>query len=191
MPRKSKDARTQAQQELTKLARRANDRIRALKKADINSPAYNKAKQFLRNTQTNRVQFAVKNKTLTEGQVSMELQAVKEFLNSKTSTVSGYKKVQANKISVMKKKGFKTDEESKTALNFFKTKLYEKLRDNSLSSEQILDLAVNFKNLTSYEDIEEMSNLERDMINRYTNKIVLRLDPSKMEQDEQDTMYGR
>lgn len=84
--------------EVRALAKRANQRIVRLEKAGVNSPAYKAAQAQLemmgrRSNKATGRRFSETGKG-TENELRQQKAALENFLNQKTSTVSGYNKMQ-------------------------------------------------------------------------------------------------
>ncbi len=84
----------------TRLVSAANKRLRRMQAAGITSTAYNRAME-------SGGFFSVKDKSFA--QIRSEFSRVRQFLNSKTSTLKGIKQIEKETIKSLEKSGIKID----------------------------------------------------------------------------------
>lgn len=94
----------QQRQQLPKLARRANSRLRTLRKNNINYYAEEMARTFLEGQE--RSFFPARTKRLTDREVNMYFNETTAFLNAKSSTIGGLEEIDMNRIESFRAKGF-------------------------------------------------------------------------------------
>ena len=150
----------------SKLNSAANKRITRLEEKGVNSPA-------LASVQASGGRFSTKNKTLNE--LRSEYARAKNFMNLKSSSVTGWKQVRRETIQILRRKGIDVNME-----NFDEViRIYERLKelDPSVTNKRFkylvmeetskLDSSMSFnqklevmrQNLTSlYEEQAEMNN---------------------------------
>lgn len=129
--------RTEKENLSRKLAQKANGRIRTLRKNDINYYAMEHVNYFL--DQQGRENFYTGRNFESEEELNRQLYELTNFLNSKSSTMTGLKEVRNKRINTLSSK-YNID---------ISTKQKEKLFFEFLSSEQ-------FKQLCKYADSEDI-----------------------------------
>lgn len=95
---------------LRKLAKRANQRLVRLERAGQTQYAYRIANKYLQDIGRNRFAETEKRiKNLSRAQITGEINAAIEFLNAKTSTLSGIKAVQKSAVDRLRAMGYNAD----------------------------------------------------------------------------------
>lgn len=118
------------------LARIANTRLRALEKAGRDYWSYDSAVNYTQATRgTNRFSNAKHWRGTEEGLVS-EIQRLLNFLNSKSSTVSGSKAIESRIHNTFKARGRNLDN-PREFFNFLNSSYYKKLSNKYISSDKL------------------------------------------------------
>ena len=157
--------------ELSKVSRLANDRLRSLEKAGINTFSYGVAKNYAKTQgrSTAKPRFA-SGKGMSYNQMQQEYKQIVKFLKSETSTVSGMEAATQNMAESFEA-GFDVKGLNKRQLNrLYKTLSSGQWRDileayGQVSSEEIIDSII--KGIRDGMTIRDLKNvlksIERDM----------------------------
>lgn len=149
---------SQLRKVLPKLAKRANTRLRALEKSGYKKNAYRYAQQASLRDEKPRFKEGVK--TLTPQQIRREYRLLKQFLNARTSTISGQKKIEAERekffqeIADKLKLNLNFSEKSDEFFEFLNGKDYENII-KYLDSHQVVDTILEWEDNGA--DFEEMA----------------------------------
>lgn len=145
----------------TQLAKRANTRLGSLRKAQGEKSAqYAQASAEVYLRQQKRNKFYEGKKYKTEQQLNRALNELNFFLNRKTSTLSGLRQVEQQRLDTFKKKyeiEFTTKKDKDEFFNFLNSKQYEDLRKNA-SSEQIQQM---------YNDAQDAGLKKKEILNAF------------------------
>lgn len=185
---------TKNQELLAKRAKAANRKLVALEKKGVNSPALQIAKKWLAEN-TNRTRFSTNPAKMDYKEVQRELYRVNAFINAKSSTMSGDKKIKnkRNKTFV-EKKGFDKSVITDEFYNVFKTDIYSLLQ-RKLYSDQIVEAMSKGIIRLDATDINDLSAKEKDRINRHFNLYIFKdiYDQEGNIEDEttDDSLFGR
>lgn len=111
----------------TQLAKRANERLRALEKAGEEGSAAYKAAQFVIGEEKSR--FSAASKGVTDDDIYENLLNINKFLNAETSTISGYKQYKEDIADTLKDGGFfPEDVENKQIIDFLESNAWENIK---------------------------------------------------------------
>lgn len=155
----------QKKQAVKKLAQVANKRLLNLEKSGMTQYAYASVKDRL-HTKKGKPRFETSLTKKTRFEVNRELYMLEEFLNKKTSTVTGAKKAHQRVITTLRKdriddfgifrKGLDLDNSNiSDFFLFLQTKEYENLK-KYVSSEDIQDFFIDIHEELPYNSILEM-----------------------------------
>lgn len=139
-----------------KLARKANDRLRALEKADRDFWAYDKATLFTQRAYGTK-RFKTSDRGMTEEGRKRAIEEIQNFLKSKSSTVRGSREIDKKIIKKFrtKKHGFTISNE-REFFNFLSSENYRNLVNKNISSEMLIDFYDRAtEDGVAYSDIEE------------------------------------
>lgn len=121
-----------------KLAKRANARLLSLERKGLTKNAYRVATRY---TQATRGRNRFSEGYLKSAEISYlreDIENLRVFLNSATSTVSGYKQLKKERISRLRQKGLKIDDEDQF-YRFLNSKIYKDLANKLISSDKLIE----------------------------------------------------
>ena len=127
------------QAERHRLAKIANQRLLSLEKADRDYWAYDRAVLYTQRTR-NRNRFSeAKNWKGTIQGLKYEVQRLSDFLDAKTSTVSGSRAVEKNIKNTLRLEHGWQSVDNKSFYNLLQTQQYKQAANKYLSSEILID----------------------------------------------------
>lgn len=121
-----------------KLAKRANARLLSLERKGLTKNAYRVATRY---TQATRGRNRFSEAYLKSAEISYlreDIENLRVFLNSVTSTVSGYKQLKKERIARFRQKGLKIDDEDQF-YRFLNSKIYKDLANKLISSDKLIE----------------------------------------------------
>jgi Lhr-like helicase len=121
-----------------KLAKRANARLLSLERKGLTKNAYRVATRY---TQATRGRNRFSEAYLKSAEISYlreDIENLRVFLNSVTSTVSGYKQLKKERISRFRQNGLKIDDEDQF-YRFLNSKIYKDLANKLISSDKLIE----------------------------------------------------
>lgn len=162
-----------------RLASVANQRLRAIEKASSNISgqsytdygAYEKAEEYLERFGKRR--FTAKDTTTSKNKMSRselqrEVLELQGFLNSKTSTVRGYRAVERQRLRTFQGKGIQFAD-TKEFYDFLNSGEFAGLR-NALSSDKIVEKYDEMRESMSHDEIMKALSKYRKNVNRVSLK---------------------
>lgn len=118
-----------------KLAKRANQRLRVLEKNKLTKNAYRVATRYTQQTRgKNRFSEAKKMVKADMGYLKQEILELERFLNSVTSTLTGYKKLKQQRLKVFRDYGLKV-KDTQEFFDFLDSEIYKQLANKAISSD--------------------------------------------------------
>ena len=118
-----------------KLAKRANQRLRVLEKNKLTKNAYRVATRYTQQTRgKNRFSEAKKMVKADMGYLKQEILELERFLNSVTSTLTGYKKLERQRLKVFRDYGLKV-KDTQEFFDFLDSEIYKQLANKTISSD--------------------------------------------------------
>ncbi len=133
-----------------KLAKRANARLLSLERKGLTKNAYRLATRY---TQATRGRNRFSEAYLKSAEISYlreDIENLRVFLNSVTSTLSGYKQLKKERIDRFRQKGLKIDDEDQF-YRFLNSKIYKDLANKLISSDKLIEF---------YDDVVDSSKYE-------------------------------
>ena len=121
-----------------KLAKRANARLLSLERKGLTKNAYRVATRY---TQATRGRNRFSEAYLKSAEISYlreDIENLRVFLNSVTSTLSGYKQLKKERIDRFRQKGLKIDDEDQF-YRFLNSKIYKDLANKLISSDKLIE----------------------------------------------------
>lgn len=121
-----------------KLAKRANARLLSLERKGLTKNAYRVATRY---TQATRGRNRFSEAYLKSAEISYlreDIENLRVFLKSATSTVSGYKQLKKERIARFRQKGLKIDDEDQF-YRFLNSKIYKDLANKLISSDKLIE----------------------------------------------------
>lgn len=121
-----------------KLAKRANARLLSLERKGLTKNAYRVATRY---TQATRGRNRFSEAYLKSAEISYlreDIENLRVFLNSVTSTVSGYNQLKKERIARFRQKGLKIDDEDQF-YRFLNSKIYKDLANKLISSDKLIE----------------------------------------------------
>lgn len=121
-----------------KLAKRANARLLSLERKGLTKNAYRVATRY---TQATRGRNRFSEAYLKSAEISYlreDIENLRVFLNSVTSTVFGYKQLEKERIARFRQKGLKIDDEDQF-YRFLNSKIYKDLANKLISSDKLIE----------------------------------------------------
>ena len=162
-----------------RLARVANQRLRAIEKASSNISgqayteygAYEKAEEYLERFGKRR--FTAKDTTnsknkMSRSELQREVVELQGFLNSKTSTVRGYRAVERQRIRAFQEKGIKFSD-TKEFYDFLNSGEFAGLR-KALSSDKIVEKYDEMREGMTHDEVMKALSDYRENVNRVSLK---------------------
>ena len=162
-----------------RLARVANQRLRAIEKASSNISgqafteygAYEKAEEYLERFGKRR--FKAKDTTnsknkMSRSELQREVVELQGFLNSKTSTVRGYRAVERQRIRAFQEKGIKFSD-TKEFYDFLNSGEFAGLR-KALSSDKIVEKYDEMREGMTHDEVMKALSDYRENVNRVSLK---------------------
>jgi hypothetical protein len=139
-----------------KLAKRANARLLSLERKGLTKNAYRVATRY---TQATRGRNRFSEAYLKSAEISYlreDIENLRVFLNSATSTISGYKKLKKERIARFRQKGLKIDDEDQF-YRFLNSKIYKDLANKLISSDKLIEFYDDVVDTGKYEmkDLKE------------------------------------
>lgn len=131
------------------LAKRANARLRRLKKSGISNWAYKMAERYNRQ-KYGTLRYITSHKEQTKASVRQDIREIEKFLNSPTSTLKGRKQLEEKIVDSLSKdvyengylvrKGFNITD-SRGLFDFFDSEIYRWLEESAtITSEELIDI---------------------------------------------------
>lgn len=151
------------ERERVRMVNQANTRLRRLEAAGYTRYAYDRAMLYLK--QSGKGTRFKRKKPSSPQEILSQVDALTAFLESKTSTVSGLKKVEAKSVEQFKARGFSLKNE-KEFFNFLSSAVYDRLTKKFISSEilqEFFDKAQS-QNLTNSEIMGMLEEFEHGKI---------------------------
>lgn len=118
-----------------KLAKVANTRISTLEKTGKHSFAKDKADKFLQ--EHGRTKFYEGSKFENEFRLNRQLAVLQDFITSKSSTITGLKKIQVKALEKFEDKGYHIND-ADSFFNFLSSQQFQQLR-KYVDSEQVIE----------------------------------------------------
>lgn len=139
-----------------KLAKRANARLLSLERKGLTKNAYRVATRY---TQATRGRNRFSEAYLKSAEISYlreDIENLRVFLNSVTSTISGYKQLKKERIARFRQKGLKIDDEDQF-YRFLNSKIYKDLANKLISSDKLIEFYDDVVDTGKYEmkDLKE------------------------------------
>lgn len=118
-----------------KLAKRANQRLRVLEENKLTKNAYRVATRYTQQTRgKDRFSEAKKMVKADMGYLKQEILELERFLNSVTSTLTGYKKLEQQRLKVFRDYGLKV-KDTQEFFDFLDSEIYKQLANKAISSD--------------------------------------------------------
>ena len=162
-----------------RLASVANQRLRAIEKARSNISgqsfteygAYEKAEEYLERFGKRR--FTAKDTTnsknkMSRSELQREVVELQGFLNSKTSTVRGYRAVERQRLRTFQGKGIKLSD-TKEFYDFLNSGEFAGLR-KALSSDKIVEKYDEMREVMTHDEVMKALSDYRENVNRVSLK---------------------
>ena len=129
----------QLNKERIRMAKTANQRLRALEKAGRDYWAYDRAILYTQRTR-NRKRFSeAKNWTGSIESLKYEIQKLSDFLDAKTSTVKGSRAVESSIKNTLRNEYGWQSVDNRSFYNLLQTNQYQQAANKYLSSEILID----------------------------------------------------
>ncbi|WP_289198109.1 hypothetical protein [Bacteroides acidifaciens] len=144
----------QHRQALSKLAKRANNRIYNIRKQGLESPALKMIEKSLFDRE-GRKYFSESGKGMSDIKVLIELANIIDFLNRKTSTITGIKEVEERFFSTMEERyRIKVDKEDRKMFYDFMEHVREMSHQYYIPSNELVEMFAELsKNQIEFEDM--------------------------------------
>lgn len=117
-----------------KLAKRANQRLRVLEKNKLTKNAYRVATRYTQQTRGKDRFSEAKMVKADMGYLKQEILELERFLNSVTSTLTGYKKLEQQRLKVFRDYGLKV-KDTQEFFDFLDSEIYKQLANKAISSD--------------------------------------------------------
>lgn len=117
-----------------KLAKRANQRLRVLEKNKLTKNAYRVAAHYTQQTRGKDRFSEAKMVKADMRYLKQEILELERFLNSTTSTLSGYKKLKQQRLKVFREYGLEVKDEQEF-FDFLNSEIYKQLANKAISSD--------------------------------------------------------
>lgn len=117
-----------------KLAKRANQRLRVLEKNKLTKNAYRVATRYTQQTRGKDRFSEAKMVKADMGYLKQEILELERFLNSVTSTLTGYKKLKQQRLKVFRDYGLKV-KDTQEFFDFLDSEIYKQLANKAISSD--------------------------------------------------------
>lgn len=166
------------------LARKANRRLRALEKANLDYYAYDVATLYTRQTRNSNRFSEKKNMYTNIEAVLNEISRIEQFLNSKSSTVKGQRDIQRRREQAFKDKGYDMSGMTPRQLtNFFESSAFKNAK--GVSSDFLVDyflrgLEEGVEEETLYKALEEFNESETQGADELFNEVGLSILDAKV-----------
>lgn len=150
-----------------KLSRRANQRLRELRKAGFgDTAAAKRSKQFIKEQYGSKAHVYRIGKALDINQLAANLENVSQFLRWQTSTVRGERERRNNIIKGFRDKGFDIPKGSEQQfLDLLESPAFQESK--AYGSIELIDMAT--QALAEGHTVEDLNKLYDDFVNRETN----------------------
>lgn len=116
------------------LAKRANQRLRVLEKNKLTKNAYRVATRYTQQTRGKDRFSEAKMVKADMGYLKQEILELERFLNSVTSTLTGYKKLEQQRLKVFRDYGLKV-KDTQEFFDFLDSEIYKQLANKAISSD--------------------------------------------------------
>lgn len=144
----------QKRQALKSLGKKANNRIYKLRNLETKSPALADVERRILNRRKTKY-FSETGSGMSDNALLIELLEVSDFLNRKTSTISGWKDTQKKFFDTMKSKGFNVAPEDQSAFYDFMEHVKELSYQYFIPSSELVELFYELnKNQINFEDMQ-------------------------------------
>ena len=117
-----------------KLAKRANQRLRVLEKNKLTKNAYRVVTRYTQQTRGKDRFSEAKMVKADMGYLKQEILELERFLNSVTSTLTGYKKLEQQRLKVFRDYGLKV-KDTQEFFDFLDSEIYKQLANKAISSD--------------------------------------------------------
>lgn len=121
-----------------KYAKRANQRLLRLERAGLNYYAYDRAMLYLERTRKSKRFSESRGFKGNKQALLRELDSLTTFLNSRTSTVSGQRSIEREKIRTFENKGYNVGD-PRQFFNFLSSFAYKSLANSKIPSEMLIE----------------------------------------------------
>lgn len=116
------------------LAKRANQRLRVLEKNKLTKNAYRVATRYTQQTRGKDRFSEAKMVKADMRYLKQEILELERFLNSVTSTLTGYKKLEQQRLKVFRDYGLKV-KDTQEFFDFLDSEIYKQLANKAISSD--------------------------------------------------------
>ncbi len=145
---------TQKRQALKSLAKKANNRIYKLRRLETKSPALSDIERRLLNRRKTKY-FSETGAGMSENAILIELLEISNFLERKTSTITGWKDTQRRFFETMKEKGFDVEEKDRDSFYDFMEHVKEMSYQYFIPSSELVEMFYELnRNEITFDDMQ-------------------------------------
>jgi hypothetical protein len=152
----NKEAYSTLLEENKTLAKRANTRLSALEKKNLDYYSYDRATGFT-GSEYQKNRFTTSKKLLDADTLGVQLRELNRFMGSKSSTVTGQKQIASKRIQTFRDKGVNIPQGKETEfLRFIGSESIQEVFEFTGASEELVDLIA--KQFGKHHDIKKLSS---------------------------------